>query len=207
MTSSASASRISSASRSGTCCEPSQREYRARPARSGVRAWATSRRCGDVARVGRVEAHGAPVDFDVPPIGRPFPLLEIGSIRVSDDRQRRPEALPLSSNSARDHRRYTIPTGAAVLVDPALEMQPLEEELHRRGDDRRRHDTVRRIERAQPLDGLPQPRDLAHPADVLPRRDAVAGLDDEPSSNATTTSSSSSARPRHAARRSCRAPS
>ena len=69
---------------------------------------------------------------------------------------------------------------AAVLVQPALEVEALEQELDGGRDERRL------LRRRRSTSNVPsrstascEPRDLAHPADVLARRDALAGLDDQ----------------------------
>ena len=68
--------------------------------------------------------------------------------------------------------------GDALLVEPPGEMQALEQELDRRGDDGRLLG-ARRSRRTCPgrATAVIEPGDLAHPGDVLARRGAVAGLD------------------------------
>src|SRR5437879_9006476 len=67
------------------------------------------------------------------------------------------------------------PGPGPVLVDPARQMEALEEELHRRRDDRRLLRSIRHIERAEPADRLVETRDLGHPADVLTGQNSLPG--------------------------------
>ena len=59
-------------------------------------------------------------------------------------------------------------------------MEAFEEELDRRGDDRRLLGAVGDVEGTEIADRVAQARDLAHPRDVLARRRPIAGLDGEP---------------------------
>src|SRR3954464_15220441 len=68
----------------------------------------------------------------------------------------------------------------AVLVDPAREVEALEDELDGGGNDRRLLGAIGDVERPERPDDVVEARDHGHPADVFPRWHAIAGLDDEP---------------------------
>src|SRR4051794_22980961 len=68
----------------------------------------------------------------------------------------------------------------AVLVDPAREVQALQDELDGRRDHGRLLGAVGGIEGPERPDDVVEARDLGHPADVLAGWNAIAGLHDEP---------------------------
>ena len=154
MTSSESASRISSASRSGTCWLPSQRENRARRARAGERR---RRRAGPRRR----PAHPA------------AEIARIGRVRRSPVVDR--------------------PAGDPLLVEAPGQVQALEQELHRRRDDRRLLGPVGHVERAE-IRGPRRRSPGTSRAHATYSRDGVRSPVStmKPSSNASTTGSRSS---------------
>ena len=87
------------------------------------------------------------------------------------------------------------PARDAVLVEPAGEVESLEQELDAGRDDRGLLGAVGDVVRAQPLDRAAQAR-APRASSATYSRDgvAVAGLDVKPSSNASTTPSRSSRR-------------